>query len=175
MEREETIEKENTKPVKDRRGRLQLFTGVGNIFVVWFLNLGCVIFILLIAMLLTRIDANPKIYSYEATVGYVEKLRISGGNESKFPVVSYQVDGETYKYQCDLKVTTIRPGDKVEVLYKADNPSEATTKLRLLLWPKLIWKAIKYCVGAIIVCGIMALIFNFLSFSEFKEINGGTE
>ncbi len=175
MEREETIEKENTKPVKDRRGRLQLFLGVGNIFVVWSLNLVFVIFILLAAMLFTRIDANLKIHSYEATVGYVEKFRISGENESKFPVISYQVDDETYEYQCDLKVTTLQPGDEVEVLYKADDPSEATTKLRLLLWPKLIWKAIKYCIGAAIVCGIMALIFNFLSFSEFTEMNGGTK
>ncbi len=161
---------EDIKPVKDEYGRLKLLLGVGNITYMCYQTLIGVIIVLLLVMIASKFYFNSKEVSYEVTKGYIEELHTDRETGSKFPVISYQVDDQTYEYQCDLKVTTTQPGDEVEVLYKANNPSEATTKIQLTLFSKLVWKAILYCTGVTVILYFIFRSFRGLAFDELNRI-----
>lgn len=169
-EKGETMEKEDPKPVKDEYSRLKLLLGVGNINYMCYQTLIAVIIVLLLVMIASKFYSNSKAASYEVAKGYIEELHTDNETGSKFPVISYQVDDQTYQYQCDLKATTAQPGDEVEVLYKASNPSEATTKLRLTLFSKLVWKAILYCAGVTVIFYLIFRSFRGLAFDELNRI-----
>ncbi len=174
MEKGETMEKENTKPVKDEYGRLKLLMGVRNVAYLCYRTILVVFIILIPVMVVSKVNSNSKVESYEIAQGYVEELHVDEETNSKFPIISYQVGDETYEYQCDLKVTTMHPGEKVDVLYRANNPREATVQLQLTLFSELIWKVGLYCIGATMGFYIIFMGFQGLASDELKRVRGFT-
>lgn len=86
--------------------------------------------------------------SAEARVGDYENASIS-------PVVTYEINGQTYEFIGNYYSTSMKIGDEVEVLYNKDDVSKATIKKGLFLGP-IITGALS--VGFILAYGLYLII-----------------
>ena len=140
-------------------GKIKWLIGIQNVVNIIALTLLTVAVLLIPVVIISFIHSCFMEHTYEVAQGYVEELHLDEESNSKFPIISYQVDGETYKYQSKLGVDTMQPGDKAEVLYKADNRNEATIRQQITLVYELIANVIGCCAGVALILFFMSAIF----------------
>lgn len=110
------------------------------------------IIFVVVAAIVFVVDLNAQNNSEECVgtiVGFDIDVSGADGDISKFPIVSYSVNGQDYKFVSNYYSSSMEAGDDVEVLYDRDNWSDATIKSGLFFIP--------------IVFGIIAIVFGIVA------------
>lgn len=116
---------------------------------------GAVVLIVITAIL--ALAGMKKVSDYQLCMGTIirfyentSEMRLDSYETTAVsPVVEYFVNGQRYEFVANFYSTSMRTGDKVEVLYRADDHTDATLKKGVVFAP--------------IITGSLAIVFVILS------------
>ena len=113
--------------------------------------------ILIIVTVILVVSAIKKTENYLSSTGSIigfhessNAASVDSYNEKNIaPIISYNAIGLTYEVLGNFCSTSMKIGDKIDILYDASNPNKAVIKKGLFLAP--------------IITGSLALLFGFLA------------
>ena len=79
----------------------------------------------------------------------------SGNAEAISPVVRYTVNGRDYVFTANYATTSMKVGQRVQVLYSADDPSDAVLQKGLWVGPLITGVLCIACLLTTIICWIL--------------------